>query len=62
MPKGRSSRKTGKVMNFSQAVIGKSAKRTRKGTPGIIAVKSTGKVNMSPSKARAPKLGGKRVY
>jgi hypothetical protein len=55
-------RKTGKVMKFSQAVIGKSSKRSKKKSIGIIAAPSTGKVNKSPSKPKAPSLRGKRIY
>lgn len=55
-------RKTGKAMNFSQAVIGTSSKRSKKKSIGITATGSTGMVNKSPSKPKAPSLRGKRVY
>lgn len=63
MPKmGKTTRKTGKAMNFSQAVIGTRSKRTRKQSIGIKAASSTGTVNKSPRKPSAPSLRGKRVY
>lgn len=63
MPKGKSyGRKAGKVMNFSQAVIGTSSKRTKKKSIGRIVTSSNGKVDMSPSRKMAPKRAGKRVY
>lgn len=63
MPKGKGyARKKGKVMNYSQAVLGTSSKRTKKKSIGIIATGSAGSVNKSPKKPKAPSLRGKRVY
>lgn len=61
MLKGKA-KKSGKIMNFSQAVIGKSAMRSKKPSVGIIAAPSAGTVNKNPKKPKAPKLTGKRVY
>ena len=61
MKKGMS-RKKGKVMNFSQAVIGTSSKRSKKGSSKPFAAGSTGMVNKSPKRPKAPSLRGKRVY
>lgn len=55
-------RKKGKIMNFSQAVIGTSASKSMKGPKGTWAAGSTGTVNKSPSKPTPPSLRGKRVY
>lgn len=57
-----SGRKSGKIMNFSQAVIGQSSSRSSKGPKGTWVASSTGMVNGSPSKPSAPSLRGKRVY
>lgn len=56
------SRKKGKIMNFSQAVIGTSSKRSAKGRKDTWVAESTGTVNKSPKKPKAPSLRGKRVY
>lgn len=55
-------RKTGKIMNFSQAVIGTSSSKTRPASMGIKVANSTGMVDKSPSKPKAPSLRGKRIY
>jgi len=60
--KGRSSRKKGKILNFSQAVIGTSASKSRSTNNKTWVAGSTGKVDKSPSKPKAPSLRGKRIY
>lgn len=60
--KGYKGRKKGKAMNFSQAVLGTSSKRSKKKSIGITVAPSAGTVNKSPRKPKAPSLRGKRVY
>jgi len=54
----------GKVMPFSQAVLGKSPKTNTRGgsNNGTIVVPTVGMIDKNPSKPMAPSLRGKRVY
>jgi hypothetical protein len=50
-------KKGGKRMNFSQSVIGHSAKRTKKPSVGMIVAPSAGTVTKNP-----PRVKGKRTF